>query len=337
MATSESILRELRALPLDAPATLRERVRALGEPAPRRTFPRMEWRRSLLVLAPACALALVIAAAVHGIASSGDGTQLTARGESARTLQPGWVATDSGAGGALRSPLVPPNPGRRQDYEASMTLRVRDLDALTDRTNEAMRVVRSYGGYVASVQQSTAAGKPGQADLVLRVPVGRVEAALVRLSELGTVLDRQLSIVDLEQALAQQQARIVRLKVFIARATEQLQGDLPADVRLRLQLQLQQARATLERATRAHKATLDEAAFSRISLSLTTVRADVPEPGGAGRFERAVRDAAGFLADAGAVMVFLLIVLSPLLVLFVAAALSWRAYRRREERRLLAA
>lgn len=218
-----------------------------------------------------------------------------------------------------------------------MTLRVRDLDALTDRTNEAMRVARSFGGYVASVRQSTAAGKPGQADLVLRVPVERVEAALVQLSGLGTVLDRQLSIVDLEQALRQQRARILRLKVFIARATEQLKQPLPADVRIRLQVQLQEARANLERATRAHKATLDEAAFSRVSLTLTTQQAGLaPLKHSQGRFERAARDAGSFLADAGAVILFLLIILSPALLLIGASAVAWRTYRRREERRLLA-
>ena len=46
-----------------------------------------------------------------------------------------------------------------------------------------MRVVRSYGGYVASLEQSTAAGRPGEADLLLRVPVGRVEDALMRLAD----------------------------------------------------------------------------------------------------------------------------------------------------------
>jgi hypothetical protein len=187
------------------------------------------------------------------------------------------------------------------------------------------------------VQQATGTGKPGQADLVLRVPVGHVEAALVRLSELGTVLYRQLSIVDLEQALRQQQQRIVRLKLFIARATEQLKLDLPADVRLRLQLQLQEARANLDRATRAHKATLDEAAFSRISLTFTTQNAAAPvRKGGMGRFERAARDAGSFLADVGAVILFLLIVLGPLIVLVGACLLALRAHRRREERRLLA-
>jgi hypothetical protein len=335
----EQLVRELRAVPADAPAGLRERLRALGEPAPKRSLPTLQLRRSLLVLAPVCALSVVIAAVVHGVVNSRPERQSVSlsgqavHGASGKTL-PGWEATD---GSALRSPLVPPDGGRRQNYQAFMTLRVEDLDALTDRTNDAMRIVRSYGGYVASVQQSTRTGQPGQADLVVRVPVGHVEDALVRLSALGTVLDRQLSIVDLEQALRQQQDRIVRLKLFIARATEQLKRDLPADVRLRLQLQLQQARTDLDRATRAHKATLDEAAFSRISLTITTQKTAAPvQKGGTGRFERAAREAGSFLAGAGAVILFLLIVVSPLIVLLVAALLGRRTYRRREERRLLA-
>jgi Domain of unknown function (DUF4349) len=327
------LVRELRALPTAAPESLRERVRALGEPAVRRELPRIPWRRSLLVLAPACVLALLSAAVVHGVLSSGAPKQqaLTSVG----AVHSAEKAPRAGVAGDL---LVPPTPGRRQDYEAWMTLRVKDLDALTDRTNDAMRMVHSYGGYVASVQQSTSAGQPGQADLVLRIPVGHVEAAMVQLSELGTVLARQVSIVDLEQALRQQRARIVRLKVFIARATEQLKTDLPADVRLRLQLQLQQARADLARATRANRATLDEAAFSHVSLTLTTQKPATPtQKGSAGRFERAARKAGSFLAGAGAVSLFLLIVLSPLIVLVVASVLGLRAYRRREERRLLAA
>jgi Domain of unknown function (DUF4349) len=345
MSGSECILRDLRALPYEASSTLRERVRALGEPQPGWTLLQLPWRRALLVLAPACVVALAGAAVVHGVLSSDTPTRQTlTSGGAARTSLP--IGAPAGVLAPVAAPsagtagdrLLPPTPGRRQDYEASMTLRVRDLGALTDRTNEAMQVVRSYGGYVGSVQQSTSAGQPGESDLVLRVPVGHVEAAMVKLSELGTVLARQVSIVDLEQALRQQRARIVRLKVYIARATEQLKGDLPVDVRLRLQLQLQQARQELVRATRANQATLDETAFSHVSLTLTTQQPVLPtHKGGTGRFERTARSAGSFLAGAGAVGLFLLIVLSPIIVSGVACVLGLRAYRRREERRLLAA
>jgi hypothetical protein len=200
-----------------------------------------------------------------------------------------------------------------------------------------MRIVREYGGYVASVEQSAAAGQPGQADLVLRVPVARVQDALVRLSALGTVTERHLSIQDLEQVVQQQRARILQLKLFIARATEQLKGSLPADVRLRLQLQLEEAQGNLSRATSANKGTLREANLSRISLTLTTQQAvGLTKKGGEGRAERAARDAASFLASVGAVLLFLLIVLSPLIVLAGLSIWGTRLYRRREAGRLLA-
>jgi hypothetical protein len=350
----EGLVRELRALPTAAPEHVREQVRALGEPSqPFRLWDRLiafPWRRSLLVLAPVCVLGLVSAAVIHGVLNSG------AKSEAIATVQRGETVHGASAGAAGQSKKAPalefgtattpafdsgvpaPNPNRYQDYEAWMTLRVADIAALTERTNEAMRVVRAAGGYVASVEQATSAGQPGRADLVLRVPVARVQDALVRLSALGTVVERHLSIRDLEQVIQQQRARILKLKVFIARATEQLQGTLPADVRLRLQLQRDEAKQQLARATSSSKATLREATLSRVSLTLTTEKAvGAEKKGGAGRIERTARDAASFLAAAGAIILFLLIVLSPLIVLAVAALFGTRAYRRREERRLLSA
>jgi hypothetical protein len=343
----EELVRDLRALPTAAPGHVRENVRALGEPALSETFwsrvPRLNWRRGLLVLAPACVLGLVTAAVIHGVLNSGPAREATLTRIEAgeRTGQSGaedQVFSTAQPPSALATPLPTPTTGRLQDYEAWMTVRVKDLDALSDRANEAMRVARSYGGYVVSLEQSSTSGRPGQADLVLRVPVARVEDALMRLAGLGTVVDRHLSIRDLEQVVQQQRARILKLKLFIARATSQLKEDLPADVRLRLQLQLEQARSDLSRATNANKATLREASLSRVALTLTTQQAvGAGKKGGAGRIERAARDAGSFLAAAGAVVLFLLIILSPLLLIAAAALWSSRAYRRREERRLLSA
>src|SRR5919204_3817785 len=62
------LVRELRAVPSEAPEELRERVRALGEPAPRRVFrfPTLS-RRALFVLAPACVVALVAGALLYSV------------------------------------------------------------------------------------------------------------------------------------------------------------------------------------------------------------------------------------------------------------------------------
>jgi hypothetical protein len=338
----EELVRDLRALPTAASGEVRSRVRALGEPSRAPTYwdrlRSLSPRRSLLVLAPVCVLGLVIAAVVHGIVSSSGAQQQTAL----RSVGGGQLSSPErdavGGAGSKPTVLLPgPTPGRYQDYEAWMTVRVQDLEGLTDQTNEAMRVVRSYGGYVASVEQSTTAGQPGEADLVLRVPVAHVQDALVQLSRLGTVIERHLSVRDLNQVVAQQKTRILQLKLFIARATEALKGSLPADVRLRLQLQLDEARRNLTRATNAGKATLRAASLSRISLTLTTQKAvALTKKHSEGRIERAARDAGSFLAAAGAVVLFLLIVLSPVLVLVALGIWGARVYRTRMERRLLA-
>ena len=68
------LVRELRSVPSEAPAELREHVRGLGEPEPRRTVrvPRVS-RRMVLVVVPACVLAIVAAAVVRGLVDSSTG------------------------------------------------------------------------------------------------------------------------------------------------------------------------------------------------------------------------------------------------------------------------
>jgi hypothetical protein len=342
----EELVRDLRALPTAAPPELRDRVRALGEPTEpwtvRDLLVAIPWRRSLLVLAPVCVLGLMSAAVIHGVLHSGKTNQVASVSASRGALD---SSVHGGAGGSATVPetapfaqSVPaPITGRYQDYEASLTVRVKDVDTLHDRTAEATRLARSYGGYVASVDESSAAGG-GESNLVLRIPVARVEDAYFRLAQLGTVTGQHLAIRDLDQVVQAQRREIVQLKVLIARIGETLKGSsLPADVRLRLQLQRDAARQQLARVTGSNKATLREASFSKISLTLTAQQAAAVKTGGANRIERAARDAGSFLAGAGAVLLFVLIVISPLLVLAVAAFFGLRGYRRREERRLLSA
>jgi uncharacterized coiled-coil protein SlyX len=340
------LVRELRLLPTAAPDELRGRVRALGEPQakPRRSISR---RRAVLVIAPACALALIAAAVVHGIVSSSP-----ARKESAGAVRAKPHAATLGKTtrksprrevfqATLAAPfdqVPPPGPGRYRDYDAYLRLRVKDLDALGEKTADAMRLTQQLGGYVASLEQSTSAGAPGEADLVLRVPVAHVQQALVQLSTLGTVLEQHLSITDLNRVVAAQRQRILQLKVQIARITAALQQSLPADVRLRLQFQLDAAKRNLTQATGANKSTLRAAAMSRVSLYLTTQRAAaVPTKHHRGIVGRAVHGAFRFLTGAGAVALAALIVLAPVLVLVMLSLWAVRAYRRRDEQRLLAA
>jgi hypothetical protein len=347
----EELVRDLRALPTAAPASVASAyAHWASPPGPNaaRSVAHGLVAALLLVLAPVCVLALVSAAVIHGVINSGGDSRQTAATfqKSGAELQRGAGAFDShgtattpfgAVTGVPGRSLPTPASGRYQDYEASLTVRVKNVDALHDRTAEATRLARTYGGYVASVDESTNGGN-GRSDLVLRIPVNRVEDAYFRLAQLGTVTEQHLSIRDLDQVVQTQRRRIVQLKVQIARIGETLKSSsLPADVRLRLELQRDAARQELGQVTGTNKATLREASLSRISLTLTSQKAAPATKGGMSRIERAARDAGSFLAGAGAVVLFLLIVLSPLIVLALAWILGSRAYRRREERRLLSA
>ena len=349
------LVAQLRDVPASAPDSLRARVRALGEPESPPTFwdrlAAVRWRRAVLVAAPACVAALLSVAVVRGLLSSGSphrttlsqefGATTTTAKENPRAAlppQPTWgTATTDQSGQTLLSPSVG-SSGRPVDFDASLRVRVPDLDALSDRTTEAMQITRSLGGYVVSVQQTTTVGQPGEADLQLRVPVAKVDTALVRLAGLGTVVDRHLSIVDLKQTLDQQRQQIRNLRFQIAKLQEALRNpSLPADVRLRLEFQLENARQKLSALRGTNKTTLREAALSDLSLALTTPRASgATNKHDEGRFGRAAGKAGSFLLSAGAVALFVLIAVSPLIVLAAAWLYGSRAYRRREERRLLA-
>ena len=336
------LVQELRALPAAAPEHVRDRIRALGEPRAERSLwdlvLSVSWRRSLLVLAPVCALAVVSVAVIHGVVDSGTSPKPVA--ESAAHRGAKTLDTTGSAGSTAAAQLAPnvpaPVPGHYQDYDASLSVRVKDVDALHDRTAEATRLTRSYGGTVVSVFESSAGGG-GQSDLVLSIPVARVQDAYFRLSKLGTVTQQQLSIRDLDQVVRAQRRRVGQLKLRVARIRKTLQDSrLSPEARLALQLQRDAAKAALAQAMGANRATLREAARARVALGLTTAPATGTKHQGAGRIERAARDAGRFLAGAGAVLLFLLIVLSPLIAFAVIGTWGRKAYRRREERRLLA-
>jgi hypothetical protein len=73
-------------------------------------------------------------------------------------------------------------------------------------------------------------------------------------------------------------------------------------------------------------------ALADVSL---TIRTRPAAASSSGRLDDAVDDAVGVLGVAGAVAVFLLIVLAPLLVLTALGLAARRAWRRRDDERLL--
>jgi hypothetical protein len=170
---------------------------------------------------------------------------------------------------------------------------------------------------------------------VLRVPVANVKTALARLESLGTVVSQNLSVTDLQHDLQAETAQIAELRHTIAALEAALRNpSLQQGQRVILQIRLANAKRSLSERRHAQSGTIAAGTSARISLDLETKAAVFPVPHRRGRLDRMVHSAVGFLGLEGTVVLYGLIVLSPLA--FVAALLwSLREARRRREQRLV--
>jgi hypothetical protein len=346
--TSDAILAELHTLP-GAPDGLRERVLALPEPQPRFawTLPRIDVRRSLLIAAPAIVALGVGAAALHGVLAGGTKTdQLRAlRGEKQA------VPAHASAGGlstsgskrvprfsvhaAQLAPIapLPPSTTRLNKYNAWLRVRVDD-ERLATATTRAMQIARGYGGYVSSVDMNTP-GKRGTAALVLRVPVTKVEDAVLRLGKLGQVTAQHVRIQDLQRQANVLQREILKLRTTIAGLQRRLAGSLSPEQRLRLQYRLDEATQALAQKTKARASTVREGTLATVSMTFFTPQPAVAVPHHQGRLEHTVRSAGAFLVRELAWLLYALIVVGPIAVLAGLAVVVLRSARRRSDARLL--
>jgi hypothetical protein len=360
----EQIVRELRATAPSAPDSVRARVRELAaSPAPapplRRRF---GGRRAALVLVPVCVLGLVAGALVAGRGGGGGSRPMAAGAErglrledsakraagtvpwSSQTTPQALSGVEHGAavgGGAASGKTfapatLPPDQGRLQHYDVSLSLRVRDQDALSKATNDAMRIARGFGGFVAGVEYSSAETTRGDALLTLRVPIGKIDQAIARFSKLGKIRAQHVSIQDLQATVNAQNRAILDTRKAIATLQEKLlDGSLPAARRVELQHQLAAQEGRLKALLGARGSTVREGRLATVSLAFTTAKrhAGVHHPG---RIGRAAHDAVTLLAGIGAGAVYVAILLGPFVVLGFVLFVIGRALRRRGESRLLA-
>jgi hypothetical protein len=344
--TTDAILAELRTLP-GAPESLRERVRALPEPQPRIgwTLARIDVRRSLLVLAPAVLALAVGAAALHGVLSNG--TQHTAQpvvlqgsaageGGTAR-VQHGAITSAAPRAKSLQfgaTATLPPSTTRLNKYDAWLRIRVDDT-RLSNATTRAMNIARGYGGYVASVDMNTP-GTQGTSSIVLRIPVTKVEDAVLRLGRLGDVTSQRVQIEDLQRQANALERRIEFLNATILKLEQKLADTTLTPVeRLRLQYRLDAARQELAQKTRARAATVRAGTLATVSIDLFAPQPAALPPHPRGRLDAAAHDAAAFLLRELSWLVYALIALGPIVLLAAVVVLGVRAGRRRSDNRLL--
>jgi uncharacterized protein DUF4349 len=328
----DELVAALRAEIPPTPAFLPDRVAQIT--ATRTAQPRFTARRILAFAAPAVAgLSLAVAVAV-GLNSAIDGGEAPresgaasesepmppARQPQPESAAPLFRAQVTRSARNARGKSATPAPGRRAvDYHATLTLLVGGTDELSSKTQDALRTTRRLGGYLVSVDYRTPEPGEGTAAIALRVPVSRVQAAIVQFNALGQILAQDTRISDLQQPLDELTRRIRRLERQAARATGPERARLEAQIAA-----LRRQRVEINR----------RAAFATVNLNLTTH--EPKEPAATpGRLDRALDDAVGILLAELVIAAYILIVASPLLVLLAAGFFGNRAYRRHADQRLL--
>lgn len=325
----DKLAEQLRASRPIAPPALRAQVRAL-EPAPPRWTFRRPSRRVVLVLAGAALLASFLAAGLTRTSpstsrnSGAEGFHPTVVPRSSAAPAHGAFETDNSAGalraakGALGPATIAPTAGRLQRYDATLRLRVKDVDALSAATRRAIDMTRRLGGYVGSVQYATRGGERGGATLVLRVPVASVQSELASLSSLGTILQQHTGILDVTRRVDREARQIAELERQLAEASP---ADAPA------------IRAKLATLRAKHARLLKSARLARITLGLTTpAKQAAAAPS---RLDRTLDDAGSVLVRELQILLYALVVAGPLLLLGAVGIAAARAQRRRSDARLL--
>jgi hypothetical protein len=323
---------QIRAAKPRAPEELRVRILALPEPEPEQPRRRLWGRRALLVLAPAATIAVVAGLAVVGGREEGGADEEAATGGARTAVERAQPEAAQDLPGQELAQAPPPSRNRAQDYRAELTVRVDDLNGTTSRT---MRITRSLGGYIVRADLDSPEVGDGTSRLVVRVPVNRVQEAIVRFSALGELLAQQITIADLQRDLDRREDRIEALRGTIAilerrLSTEPLTDEQRAELARRLENAQRELRAEVRRREEIERL----GRLSRIALTLTTREAEeAAEPDG--EIESAVRDALGALDDVVAIALYALIVAGPFLLVAIAAVALERRRRRRADERLL--
>jgi hypothetical protein len=324
-------LREARRV---APPELRERVRLIAVEATVQPRRRITWRRAAVVLVPVAAaiVAAVVllprggkqAAPISRIehpsvkGSVGNGAVKAPSSQYAHGI-PG--APSNGATGAVPAP----SSTRLQRYSASLELRLASPRAISNATKRATQIVALLGGYPSSLNVHTGSS-PAYANLVLRVPRVHAQEAVRRLAALGTILNEDVSIQDL-------QAQANATDDLIARLQRQLAALRALPSTTQTDRQIAAVTAHVDRLQRTQAATIRTAYYATIDLQLTTRTPARP----------VVHEGHGPLHGLGIVFhwawigaVYALAVGTPLAALIAASWLLARALRRRREDKLLA-
>lgn len=280
------LVAELAAVRVAAPPEVRKRVRLIAAGAPPERA-RRRWRLAVAIVVP---VAAAVAATVVFTTRPTRHAQPTVRDQIGAPYGAATKASPS-----LKGFSVPVTPKRVQSVGATLSLRVHSV---SDAVKRAVAVATSLSGYAASVHATTT-GTHGAADLTLKIPRTHVQAAITRLSALGTITSESIDLTDREAGLNADARTIAHLRAKLAATTDPREREA-----IVARIQAIQRKDAATRRT-AHYATL------RVHLATPTAAKST---------SRAWRDTA--FAGIGAAALALLL-------------LGWRLVRRLREERLL--
>jgi hypothetical protein len=228
-----------------------------------------------------------------------------------------------------------PSTTRAQDYNADIKLHVADHDELSEAVQSAIRTTRQLGGYVTHVDYGTSGEKNGAATLAVRVPVGRVQTAVARFSQLGTILEQQTEIVDVQGQIDKITRDIQQRRDRIAKLEAELKDPTLSDAeRNRLEARIVQAKRGLANAQRSRAGVLRQSRYAKLDLAFTTEKRNEPAPPPS-ELRKTLDDAVGILAAELGVLLYVLIAGAPFIALAILAWFGARAARRASGRRVL--
>jgi cell division protein FtsB len=343
--TSADLIAELQAARPTADPSLLQQVRAIAaapparRPSPFSRLSRLSPGRLALIVVPATAVVLLGVAGTVGVLDSGSPPAVTAARESlGHAAAPPSTETpvpQLKAGASADGSTPAPTPGRAQRYSAQLTLSVKDADALSQATQQALQITRDLGGHLVTVSYATS--DTGVSSLTLKVPTANVQDAIVRFTGLGTIVSQQVQIDDLQDQVDELTKRETTLRGQIARLSARLADpNLDVETRATLEARRDAAKRALSSVRVARAQVNAEARYATIQLTLQTAQSSVV-PVAPSRWDDAVDHAGEILALEATVVLYALVVLGPLALVALLAWLGRRTLRRRQDEQLLSA
>ena len=353
-----TLVRDVRA---DAPAMapdFRARLDRRVERGFERALPRRRFasRRPMIPAlgAAGCVLAAVVAVVVLSAGGGSDGSAGSSGGggaaaplatqEQSADAAKSSGSTGSGSAGsgsassgksssaAPAAPAVPPNGStsarqRRVERSTRLELTTTDVQAAGDGV---VRATQAAGGFVQSSQIATGDGH-STASFVLRVPTGRLDDALARLSRLGHVKSLQQSANDITNAYNGASARLAEARAERSGLLRALSKATTAQEISSLRARIADNRRALQRYARELAAVRNRADYATVGVEVTGVaRKHAAAPGGGSWTPGdAAHDAVRVLEVSAGVALIALAVLVPLGLVGAAGGFAAVAVRRR--------